>query len=137
MNPAALLPIPGVSALGVLGVREFWEYIIHEERAERPKGDLLPIASIENRALYVRLAAYAMIGAAAKKDQGHLIRLTTHQYGLVARAAAIRLVRLLGERALRKLSTRVDDSVQKRESESLAGALQSAEIELFRIASLW
>jgi len=123
--------------LDILDRKEFWEYIPREERKSLLKSDLLPIKCLDNRSLYVRLAAYAMIGAAEKRDQEHLVRLAAHEYRLIARAAAIRLVRLSGESALRKLSIKVDDSIQKGKSTSLADALRSAEMELFGIASLW
>lgn len=123
--------------LSIFGRKEFWEFIPREERSNTPKSDLLPINDLDNRALYVRLAAYAIIGAAGKNDQEHLISLAAHGYGLIARAAAIRLVRLSGETALRMLSRKADESIQKGRGESLAGALRSAEIELFGLASFW
>lgn len=117
--------------------REFWEYIPPENRANLTEDDLLPIKDLSNRALYVRLAACMMIGAAGKEDQEYLVRLSTHEYEAIARPAAIRLVRLFGEDALRKLSSKVDDAIQNNRASSVAGALRSAEIEYFGIADLW
>jgi hypothetical protein len=90
-----------------------------------------------NRALFIRLTAYAMIGAASVDNQEHLIRLTVHEYGLIARTSATRLVQLLGENSFKKLSAIIDDSIQKRQSDSLAGALRYAEIEFFGLVGLW
>jgi len=117
--------------------REFWEYAPSEDRAAWRAKDLLPIKSVDNRALYIRLAAYGMIGSVGGGEQDLLVRLTGHDYGLIARDAAIRLVRLNGETALRLLAAKVDDSIRRGESASLANALRSAEIELFGVASLW
>ncbi len=39
--------------------------------------------------------------------------------------------------ALRELSEKIDESIEKGESKSLADAIRSAEIEVFNIASLW
>jgi len=117
--------------------KEFWEYVLSEDRVAWRAKDLLPIKSVDNRALYIRLAAYGMIGSAKDGDQDLLVRLTGHDYGLLARDAAIRLVRLDGESALRLLAAKVDDSIRQGQSASLANALRSAEIEFFGVASLW
>ncbi|MDD1757106.1 MAG: DUF4062 domain-containing protein [Methanotrichaceae archaeon] len=121
----------------LVGRKEFWEYVSNDDRPKLPRTDLLPLRLSENRRLFIRLAAYGMIGAATKEDKELLTKLATHNYGLIARAAAIRLVRLLGDKALRELSAKVEESIQKGESKSLADALRSAEIEFFSVASLW
>jgi hypothetical protein len=121
----------------LVGRKEFWEYVSNDDRQKLPRTDLLPLRLSENRRLFIRLAAYGMIGAATKEDKELLTKLATHNYGLIARAAAIRLVRLLGDKALRELSAKVEESIQKDESKSLADALRSAEIEFFSVASLW
>jgi hypothetical protein len=117
--------------------KEFWDYIFTKERGKYSSKDLLPIKSVENRSLYIRLAAYGMIGVAKTEDKDLLLKLTEHSYSLIATAAAIRLTRVLGKDALRNLVTRVDDSIQSGHSESLAVVLRSAEMELFGIISLW
>jgi hypothetical protein len=130
-------PIPGFLR-DIARTEEFWgEYIHPSERPSLPKGKLLRIANVENRQLYIRLAAYGMIGSAKRMDTGLLIRLTTHSYGLIARAAAISLVRLKGISALEQLSKQIDRSLQGRKAEDLAGAIRSAEIEHFGLAGLW
>jgi len=117
--------------------REFWEYIPRENRESLAKNDLLPIENLNNRALYVRLTACIMIGAAGKEDQEYLLRLSTHEYEWIARPAAIRLIRLFGENALRKLSNDIDSAIQNNKASSLASAIRSAEIEYFGVANLW
>lgn len=116
---------------------EFWNYIQRADRLTKQKKDLLPIKCVANRPLYIRLAAYSIIGAAEKKDQEVLMRLVGHDYGLIARSAAIRLVHLLGQSAFWKLSTKVDESIKTGRSGSFADALRFAEIEFFGLARLW
>lgn len=122
--------------LEIMESKEFWEYIPREERKSLGKKDLLPIRDLSNRALYVRLAGYAMIGAANENSEKQLLELANHYYGLVARTAAIRLVQLLGDRALRKLGAMADESIRSGRAKSLADAIRSAEVELFGLASL-
>jgi hypothetical protein len=116
---------------------EFWQYMLADERRPSRRNELLPIGSVENRALYVRLAAYGMIGSATEGDEDLLIKLASHDYGLIARDAAIRLVRLRGEGALRLLSERIDETVGSGTSRTLAEALRACEIELHGLARLW
>ena len=112
---------------------EFWEYISRGERRTRPAKDLLPIQSIDNRALYIRLAAFGIIGMAKEEDLELLTKLTTHSYSLIARAAAGRIVNLVGQDALSALSNGIDESLQIGRAESLAEALRFGEMELFSI----
>lgn len=121
----------------IMEKKEFWQYIQANDRKRMAKNDLLQIQDLSNRALFVRLTAYAMIGAANLDNQEHLVRLAIHNYGLIARGAAIRLVRLLREEAIRKLNAKIDDSILDGQSNSLADALRYAEIEFYGIASLW
>jgi len=72
-----------------------------------------------------------MIGASTEKDQELLIRLTLHNYSLIAAFSAMRLVEIIGEPVLSRLSAKVDDSVKKREVMSLVEALRMAEMQLF------
>lgn len=121
----------------IMEKKEFWQYILAADRTRMPRNELLQVRDLSNRALFVRLTAYAMIGAANFENQEHLIRLAVHEYGLIARAAAIRLVRLLREDAIRKLNVKIDNSIQNGQSNSLADALRYAEIEFYGVASLW
>ena len=116
--------------------KEFWEYISRSERRSQKMRDLLSIQSVDNRALYIRLAAFGMIGLAKKEDVELLLRLTRHSYSLIASAAATHIVNLPGESALRTLSAGIDESIERGRAESLAAALRSAEMELFKIVIL-
>lgn len=115
---------------------EFWRYIHSEDRDKFMKRDLLPLKYVGNRRLYIRLVAYAMIGAARIEDQDLLIKLSTHNYGLIARTAAVKLTRVLSESALRKLSAAADDAITRGASKLLAESLRSAEIDLYGVAKL-
>ena len=123
--------------LTIVDKREFSEYVLPEEREKLLPKEMLPLRETANRALYVRLVAYAAIGRSNEKDEKLLLELAGHSYGLIARAAAVRLVHLFSERALRKLIATTKDCMRKGRSEALATSLRSAEIELFGVASLW
>jgi hypothetical protein len=118
------------------GKKEFWEYIHSEDRHKLKKTELLPIKNVANRRLYIRLAAYGMIGSAKLIDQDFLVRLSTHNYRLIARTAAIKLVRLSGDSAVRKLSLVAEDVIRSGDSEILAESLRYAEVDLYGVAKL-
>ena len=107
------------------------------ERRSARKSDLLALKTIHNRSLYIRLAAYGAIGCADERDAAYLERLGLHDFQLVARAAALRLVRLFGEAAIQRLADHIDESREKRQAQSLADALRYAEIEFYGCAKLW
>jgi hypothetical protein len=110
----------------ILNKEEFWEGIPAEERAEKSEDELLSLKNGDNRALHVRLAAYAIIGIAKEADQEHLMRLTTYNYGLIARTAAVRLVRLMEGKAITFLNSGIDNVIKSGKSSSLAEALRAA-----------
>ncbi len=112
---------------------EFWEYFGRDERSARNKRDLLPIMCSENRALYIRLVAHAVIGLARKKDADVLVKLAAHGFGLIAREAATRLVRLLGKKAFPRLLAQVDDALRQGNAADYAAALRSAEMASFGV----
>jgi hypothetical protein len=116
--------------------KDFWEYLPQEEQPRSTK-DVLPLQNRDNRLLYIRLAAYGLIGAAQKSDQLVLCRLASHRYRLIARAAAIRLVRTAGAEGLRTLALTATDAIKRGAAEALAGALHYAELDLFGAAQLW
>jgi hypothetical protein len=120
--------------LAIIKKQEFRHYDPDEEVDAKEQ---LQLQSPENRSLYIRLAAYAAIGCAATKDVGCLLELTTHDYTLIARAAAIRLVHLLGGSALTRLSSAIKVDISERQRESLAGAIRFAEIEHYGVANVW
>ena len=117
--------------------KEFWTYIPREERIKLPKKHLLPIKKVDNRSLYLRLVAYAMIGAANENDLDRLIDLTNHNYSLIASTAMIRLIHLMGDDAFPIFCSKVDESIKRGLAESYAEASRSAEIEFYGVASLW
>lgn len=127
---------PGVPdfLLNIARKGEFWDYAGDQKPG---KEDRLGLGSPDNRSLYVRLAAYCAIGSAGAKDVELLVDLTTHNYTLIARAAAIRLVHLFGEDAFKKLSSAIGGGISERQGESLAGAIRFAEIEQYGVANVW
>ena len=96
---------------------------------------LLPFRDFEDRTLYIRIAAYGMIGAASFDDDTLLSRLSNHYYGLVGKAAAMRLAEVLGGQALRVLTYR-KTSLREGEAEDLAAALRSTELEHYGLGHL-
>jgi hypothetical protein len=120
--------------LGVIQKAEFWVYS-GEPNAKME--DRLGLGSADNRALYIRIAGYATIGAAGSKDIDVLFRLVMHEYGLVARAAVIRLTDILGPSAFKQVVALQKASLSEREARSFAGALRDAEIEHFGLAHVW
>lgn len=121
----------------ILRKTEFWEYIPANERKKRLQRDLLPIRDPGNKGFYVRLAGYSSIGAAGRKDLDHLLKLSQHYCGLLARAAAMRLVRISNEDALRRLSLMTDDCIDEGTSDSLAESIRYAEMELYGLVKYW
>ena len=92
---------------------------------------------MRNRQLYIRLVAYGIIGSAKGADKKLLRKIVTHGYTLIARAAAISLVRVMGRSALEQLAEHIDYALQHQEAEDFANAIRFAEIEYFGLASLW
>jgi hypothetical protein len=120
--------------LDIINKREFWNYDPDEHLDARER---LQLRSSDNRSLYIRIAAYAAVGCAVGSDVDYLLRLATHDYTLIARAAAIRLVHVLGETALKRLSSTIKDDMTERQRKSLAGAIRLAEIEYYGVANVW
>ena len=121
----------------IADVREFWEYMTRDERRDARPRDRLPVARVSNRGLYIRLAGYAMIGLATSGDTELLAKLAGHYFRLMARAAAVRLVRLVGEEGLRILAAETERDFEHRNLNSLADALRYAEFELHGVITLW
>ena len=121
----------------IIGKREFWQSIHGKEREKVSGQDLLPVRETYNRALYIRLVAYTAIGASSAKDTQVLLKLSHHRYGLVARAASLRLVQLLGEEAIRELAIPIRQSLSEGKTDSVAAAIRYAEIEFYGVAHLW
>ena len=119
----------------ILGRKEFWEYIPAKDRPRHRKSELLPLKDSGNKGLYVRLSAYSAIGAAKVKDKTILLDLVQHYFGLLARAAAIRLIRLSGESALHQLINLTESSFERDSAESLADSIRYAEMDYFGLKS--
>jgi AAA+ ATPase superfamily predicted ATPase len=113
--------------------REFREYILPSDRAAARRGELLPLVSTDNRALYIRIAAHSAIGAASAADLDELVAVSSHQYALVARSAAVKLTRLIGRESLRLLDKNIEKAIQEGHSASCAEALRYAEMALYGV----
>jgi hypothetical protein len=120
----------------VIATKEFREYIPPSDRKQSRVRELLPLASADNRALYIRLAAYAVIGACTSSDARYLLELTTHQYSLISRAAAVKLVELFGIDAFRMLSDRIDDTMLSGKVAPLSEALRYAEMQFYAVIDI-
>ncbi len=118
----------------VMKRREFWEY---RDRGPFASHALLGLKAVENRALYIRIAAYAAIGAARNIDLEVLFGLMVHPYGLIARAAVIRLVRILGASAFKQMIERMKGGLPETKAASFAESLRDAEIEHYKVANMW
>jgi hypothetical protein len=120
---------------GLITTKEFQEYVYPGERKQSRAHDLLPLANTDNRSLYTRLVAYSAIGASTRADAEHLLQLTTHQYSLIARAAAIKLVKLFGNEAFKMLSERIDNAMLTGKVSPLSEALRYAEMQFYGLVS--
>ncbi|MGD0226055.1 MAG: DUF4062 domain-containing protein [Terriglobia bacterium] len=128
-------PIPK-RLMRIQGKRGFWE--IRRRRENRPtRRDLLPLGYQNNRSLYLRLVAHAIIGAAGKDDSNLLKKLAQHEYRMIARAGAIRLAELMGDAGITMLQSAAKEAIERGTGESLAVALRDAEIHRFGLVELW
>jgi energy-coupling factor transporter ATP-binding protein EcfA2 len=128
-------PIPA-ALLRIQTKKAFWE----DPRGQRSRfspRDLLPLARRDNRALYLRIVAHAIIGAAQKENIDLLKKLAQHTYRMIARAAAIRLTRLAEDDGIRMLQSAITEAIDQRNAGSFAVALRDAEIQRFGLADLW
>jgi hypothetical protein len=117
------------SLLKVFNAKEFWGF--SADQGTLRSIDRLPIKSPENRQLFTRLVAYGIIGCAGVEEKDLLVTLSFHAYELIARSAAVRLVKLLGRKALKELCKQIDYCIAEGKSRSLASAIRYAEIELY------
>jgi hypothetical protein len=117
--------------ISISSTPEFWESKHGEERKKTNRADLLPLKNLSNRPLYVRLAAYAMIGSSAKSDEPLLLRLAMHPYGLIARSAARRLVKFSGNALFGALTALIVDRISSGKTGSISAALVQAELEYY------
>jgi energy-coupling factor transporter ATP-binding protein EcfA2 len=108
----------------------FWEDS-RNRRSKFSRKDLLPLKHLDNRTLYLRLVAHAMIGAARRNDLDILKRLAQHDYRMIARAAAIRLARVAGDAGIRVLQSAVDAAIEHGNAKSFGLAVRDAEIQKY------
>ena len=127
-------PVPS-GLLRICQKQGFWE----DERSRRTKmlkKDKLNLRESDNRSLYLRLVAHAVIGTSGHKDLNLLRQLTQHRYRMVAKAAAVRLVELVGDEGIKILQSNVSDAIERRNAEPFGGAIREAEIEALKLADL-
>jgi hypothetical protein len=74
---------------------------------------------------------------AGELDLEVLFGLIVHPYGLIARAAVIRLVRILGAGAFKQIIERIKGGLSDTKARSFAESLRDAEIEHYDVASMW
>lgn len=120
----------------ISSLKGFWE----DARAGKSKfrkKDSLAVRTQYNRALYLRLVAHAVIGAARRSDLAILKKLTQHEFRLISRAAAIRLTELGGDDGIGLLQELATEAVTHGKAESVASALRDAEMQALGLAQLW
>jgi hypothetical protein len=96
----------------------------------------LPLKNIDNRSLYVRVVANALIGSAGLDNLRLLQALSRHEYRLVARAAAVRLAQF-GDDGMAMLQSAVSGAIEHQVAENFGAAVRDAEIERFGLIELW
>ncbi len=128
-------PLP-IDLLRISKKKGFWEDS-RNERSKFLRKDLLPLRHPDNRALYLRIVAHAMIGAAGLGDLDLLQRLTQHNYRMIAGAAAIRLARVAGDAGIRMLQSTAAAAIERGNGEPFGMAVRDAEIQNLGLAELW
>jgi hypothetical protein len=127
-------PAP-VELVGLCRRRDFWE----DSRGRSSKTaarDKLPLKSLDNRALYLRLVAHTVIGGAWHDNLDLLKELAQHGYRMIARAAAVRLAQLAGEDGIRTLQSVSTHAIEHGNAEAFGLAVRDAEIERLGLADL-
>ena len=120
----------------ILEKKDFWENPALRDR-ERTTEGALPLKNKSNRTVFVRVAAHAAIGAARKADSDLLCRLVSHPFSLAARAAAIKLIALFGDKGMQTIQSKISDMMHEGSAKNVAMALRDAEIHQFGLARLW
>ena len=115
--------------------RGFWDNT-RDRRSRVPSKDRLNLKYSDNRSLYLRLVAHAVIGAAGQDDLKQLERLAQHKYKMVAKAAATRLAQLAGDEGIRILQAAVGPAIERRNAEPFGEAVRDAEIRRLGLAKL-
>lgn len=129
-NVSDALPI---ALLQICEKKGFWD--VRNKRSRFLRRDLLPLRNPNNRALYLRLVAHAAIGAARINDVEMLKRLAQHDYRMIARAAAVRLVRLEGDVGMKVIQSGVSEAIENANGEAFGLAVRDAEIRHYGLVS--
>ena len=128
-------PVP-IELLRICRRKGFWD----DDRGRTSKvarKDKLPLKHLDNRALYLRLVAHAVVGAAGQNDLDLLEKLAQHDYRMIARAAAVRLAQLGGDDGIKILQSAVKEAIERGNAEAFGIALRDAEIQRFGLAEIW
>jgi hypothetical protein len=125
-------PVP-IELVGISRRNGFWE----DPRARRSRmarKDKLALKSLDNRALYLRLVAHAMIGAARRDNLDLSKRLAQHGYRMIAKAAAVRLAELGTDGGIKMLQSVSTDAIEHGNAEAFGLAVRGAEIQRLGLA---
>jgi hypothetical protein len=98
--------------------------------------DKLPLKCTGNRALYLRMVAHAIIGAARQDNLDLLERLAQHNYRMIAKAAAARLAQLGGDAGMKMLQSGVTAAIERGNAEAFGLAVRNAEIKQFGLIEI-
>ena len=128
-------PVP-IELLSIYRRKGFWDGDL-SWRSKVAAKDKLPLKYMGNRALYLRLVAHAVIGAARQDNLDILERLAQHNYRMIARAAAARIVQLGGDDGMKMLQSGVTAAIDRGNAEAFGLAVRDAEIERFGLAEIW
>jgi hypothetical protein len=127
-------PVP-IQLLRICRRKGFWD----DGRGRTSKvarKDKLALKYMYNRALYLRLVAHAIIGAARADNLDLLGRLAQHKYRMIARAAAVRLAQLGGDDGIKMLQSAVSPAIESGNSEAFGLAVRDAEMQRFGLAQM-
>jgi hypothetical protein len=128
-------PVP-IELLRIYRRKGFWDGDL-SWRSKVAAKDKLLLKYMGNRALYLRLVAHAMIGAARRENLDLLERLAQHDYRMIARAAAARLAQLAGDDGIKVLQSAVTAAIERGNAEAFGLAVRDAEIQRFGLVEIW
>jgi len=125
-------PVP-VALAEICRRKGFWEDS-RSRGSKLARKNELPLKSRDNRALYLRLVAHAIIGATGQDDIELLKRLAQHEYRMIARAAAVRLAQLGGDGGIKALQSASTDAIVHGNAEAFGQAVRAAEMQRLGLA---
>ena len=126
-------PVPG-ELIDICRRKGFWEDPRRRNAKTAGKNDLT-LKSLDNRTLYLRLVAHAIIGAAGRDDLDLLKRLALHEYRMIARAAAVRLAQLGEDGGIRTLQSITTNAIESGKAEAFGLAVRDAEMARLGLAN--